>query len=432
MCALVIGLSGVYAEQNMLTGKIEWAITGRSRPDSVRSYFDIEENPLFASREDANLWVQELEQKLDNSRMFKSVQAETKYPDDDSVIITVTIEDGTFFFPVPYAFYNSNEGFQSGAVLNFLNIAGTLQNLTFVGLYAAPPDQNDMLQWANPNFFLLGTWSGFQAGPNKLGLVGSVMRMRRSVVDSGYLKGEFKETGLMGGLNVNTPLPVQNLSNTASVRLSVSPESSLEGEFDNDYLAYGPQLTSQRVQNSIEYNSIIWKQNLREGIKLGLGGEWSREETRYAGIHYGFKTEAEGAFYAVLNDRFNPSARILAFANTGKPILASGAWTRGVRNNELAANAAVFVNTGFQISLFRLGGTEFHVNPFVDAAYVHEYGNTFNENRVAAGAGAEFILMIDAAKNLPVKLGIAWDLRPEEEIGGGKRLEVEFAFNLTY
>ncbi len=420
---------------------IQWNIQGRSSSQAISSWFDIETGRMFTDKNALEQWVSDLAKRMDNSRIFKTSSVNVTYGagesssgDLDSVPVTlvITIEDGTPFLPIPYAFYNSNEGFQSGLVVNFPNVAGTLQNLTIVSLYAAPPDESDTLQWADPNFLLLGTWSGLQAGSNRVGFIGSFMRMRRKIVDSGYTMAEYRETSLTGGVFITTPLAGERLTNMLTLRLSGSPENSLGIVNDDSYLTYGPSKTGQRIQNRLQYDTLEWRKNLRTGFKTGLSAEWNREDTVYTGSQTHWRFESDASFFLTLGDRFNPSFRLLAFANTGKPILTAGLWNRGIRNNELAANAALYLNTGFQTVLFRLGGTEIHLNPFADFAVVHIYGDRPDENRLGAGAGAELIVMIDSARNLPIKFGFARDLRPDSEIGGGKKTEIEFAFALTY
>jgi hypothetical protein len=90
----------------------------------------------------------------------------------------------------------------------------------------------------------------------------------------------------------------------------------------------------------------------------------------------------------------------------------------------------VFVNTGIQIKLFRIGKTEFHLTPTADFAFVYAADGHPDPAETGFGLGAELTIMDDRLRGFPIKLGAGCDLRPG--ISSERRLEVDISFQLSY
>ena len=114
----------------------------------------------------------------------------------------------------------------------------------------------------------------------------------------------------------------------------------------------------------------------------------------------------------------------------GNPELNLGMRTRGVRNGELTGNYGLFARSGVQTRVARFTSTEINVAPALDLFWLRERDS--DRNYVGAAVGGELLFLIDSIKSLPIKLGFSWDCRPESQVIGGKRLEVDFNFSLSY
>ncbi len=409
-------------------------IEGRTKPSAVVGAIGKAEGLSFTTREDLELFAQDRARKLENLRSFKKSSVGVEWPEDGesrSAKLVVDIEDGASFVPIPFAFYNSNDGIQLGTIMNAPNLAGTLSNLFVMGLYIAPPDDSDAIQWTNPNFFLLTTVSGIDAGPVSLSLAGTAMRMNGKITRRGEEGVKLSSTALSGTVAATRKL-TENLSDTLSVRLAGSPDSEVTEVTDPELLAYGPINLSVRLRNELAYEAFDWKGNLRQGWKASVGAEATRTDPRLADLRDDFKVDAEAAFYKVFGTRFNPGARLYAFANTGDADITAGSQIRGIRNGEIAGNQGVFLRTGLQTKLARLGSSEIHLSPLADLFWARIPGDEDYETDAGAAVGGEILVLFDAVKSLPIKLGFAWDTRPESRVVGGNRLEVDFNFSFSY
>ncbi len=175
-----------------------------------------------------------------------------------------------------------------------------------------------------------------------------------------------------------------------------------------------------------------WIGNFRDGIKASVSTSYAVYEPRYADEWDDLMAEVEVAGYYAATDRFNPNFRVYSFVNSGLPQINPAGYIRGIRNTELKGNTGVFVNTGLQTKLFRFGTAELHLTPGVDWAFVHAYEDPDYTTENGFGVGTDLVLVFDAMKTFPIKLGVAYDLRPKYGDDIGNRIEVDFNFSFAY
>lgn len=436
---LCIASSLLEAEQKWtITGEV-FDISGRTREKALTDIIGISTGLSFQSKEDLEAFVRGRKQKIENLRAFKKSEITIDYPDAPAkdtplpipVVLKVTISDGTPFFPIPYAFYNSNTGFQGGTILTMPNIAGSLQNLMLVGLYTAPPDENDTLQWTNPNFMLLGTWSGIRIKPFQLAFSGMAMKMNQRIESRGDTKIKMYAIALSASMNISYAV-TEKISESLSLRAGGSPESRIDENIDPSYLDYGPISSSWEITDSLSYSSFNWIGNFREGYKANISAGYSSITPRFSSMRCDLSAEGDIAGYYILGGRFNPSFRVHSMINSGLPELQSASYIRGIRNTELLANTGIFVNTGVQMRLLRFKAAEVHLTPGLDYAFVTAFSDPSYNSESGFGVGAELILIFDSMKTFPIKLGAAYDLRSKYRDTPAKRLEVDFNFSFAY
>lgn len=417
----------------------EFSVDGRSRKESILARIGEATGKTFSTREELESYVRDRAQRLENLRAFKKSSIAVEYPESGEsragiptqAILRVTIEDGSPFFPIPYAFYNSNEGVMVGMIANIPNISGTLQNAMIVGLYNAPPDANDKIQWADPNFMILGNWTGIPIGVFRLGVLASARRMSEETEDRGIIKLEYEELIFSGGLSLTYPITTA-IDNTVQFRIGVSPSNDITEGADPDYLEYGPTDLFWSISNEVTYDAINWIGNFRSGCKANARLDYQVTYPTEASVTRDFRFQAAIAGFHPINGRFNPNFRVSAFAKSGNADLEAGSFTRGIRNSGMKGNEGVFINTGLQTKLFRVGQAEYHLIPTVDFAWAYTPDDDDYESDYGFTVGGEILAFFDSMKNLPVKLGFAYDLRPESRLNDGKRYEIDFNFSLTY
>lgn len=436
-----LALIGPVAAESFIVAREVYEINGRTRKSVLNGIIGDGTGMTFASREDLEAFAESRTQKLENLRVFTESRVSVTYPEDTllagngenpvPVTIRVLIEDGTPVSPVPFAFYNSNDGFQSGLLVNVPNVAGSLQNLMLMGLYIAPPDENDRLEWSNPNYMFLCVWNGIRIDRLKLSVSGNVMKMERDVTDRGVTGLTYDALQFAGTAALACPL-TDTVTDTLSLVVGGSPESSIVSVTDRELLSYGPLSNFWQIRDELAWEDYDWIGNFRNGWQASATIGYTSYHPHYEEALDEIRAEAKLVGYYVLNDRFNPSFQVRTFAKTGQSELDTGYNVRGIRNDSMKGTSGVFVNSGVQTKLCRFGEAELHLTPSVDFGWAYAEDENDYKNDWGFGAGGEMVLVFDSMKTLPIKLGMYCDLRPENRIGDGKRLEVDFNFSFSY
>jgi len=431
-------LMSVTAEQAIFRIERErFDITGRTRPYVLAAILGSATGTEFKSAEEMETFRLSIEQKMENLRAFRESSARFSPIEDtgsDDGIhrfeLVYTIVDGTPFFPIPIAFYNSNLGFQGGILLNLPNVAGSLQNGMILGMYIAPPDDQDRLKWADPNFFLLSVWSGIRIPAAELSFAVSGSRMKQQTTIRGVEVNEWTAPGFSITPAITWRLG-DHSSTTTSVRFTLAAEADISYINQTELFGYGPIHYGLEAKQRLEWSDINWKGNLRTGERAMISAGYAMNEPEFDTTRHDFAIEAEGAVFRTIASRFGPSARIYAWNNTDLPWIHTAEWLRGIRNGEFKGNRGIFINTSLQIKLVRFASAELHIVPTLDWGFALDPSE---KNRIDSGfgAGAELMLIPDAMKNFPVKLGFAWDLRDKYATDPIKRMEVDFAFSFAY
>lgn len=412
-----------------------WEISGRTRQNALEQVVGSTVNREYSSKEDVYSAAAERKKRLDNMRLFEKTAVTPRFGTEENGIIPVTmattIVDGTAFLPLPLVFYNSNEGLIAGIIANAPNISGTLQNLTAVGMYTAPPDEDDALQWTNPNFMVVLNWSGIRIHPVIFSATALAMKMNKKIEYLGIVKNKYSALSFTGVLTGEIPL-TETVSFRNSIRYTMSPDHSISYITDTSLLVWGPLDSSAVVQTGFILTAFHWEENFRSGWKAEIKGGYEWVNPSLAPIHCAIIGDAEFAAFLPVSHRLNPQFRLYGFGRSGQPQLEAGAKIRGIRNGELRGNAGIFLNAGLQILLARFSSLEIHVLPFIDAAWLYTDGAETREHDFGLAAGGELLVFLNTLKSLPVKLGFAYDLRPEDRNGSGKFYEIDFSFALTY
>lgn len=413
-------------------------IEGRTREASVRARVGSAEGMTFSTRDEIEAFAAARAQKLENLRAFKKSSVALDLPPGNeaneeglvSAELVTRIEDGPKFIPIPYAFYNSNDGFMSGVVANAPNLSGTLENLTAIGLYTAPPGDGNALQWTDPNFTLIVALTGIKTGALEFGLTAGAMRMNEKTVDRGEKMAEFSDPKGFVGAAVSWDI-AERVKNAVKFRVSGSPSNRLALVKDPDYLTYGPFDWSVDAEESVTRDAIDSKGNFREGSKATIRAKYAIAKPSYDELTKTLSGGAEYARFFRVDDRFNPSFRIGTEAISGSPDLKIGRNVRGVRNSSIKGNADAYANLSVQTRLFRVGHAEVHFSPVADAIVAYVPDDPDYEWDWGFTAGGELLVFIDSVKSLPIKLGFAYDFRPDSRVNDD-RFEIDFNFAVTY
>ena len=94
----------------------------------------------------------------------------------------------------------------AGLVANAPNVLGTLQNLTAMGLYAAPPMTGTVCNGLT-DFMLVVNWSNIRLDPAIFQITAMAMRMNRKIEDLGILETNFTRLPLPVSYRLKFRLP---------------------------------------------------------------------------------------------------------------------------------------------------------------------------------------------------------------------------------
>lgn len=432
--------SPIWSEQYWIADE-QYKIDGRTKPEALIQIIGPPEKKVFLSREELQNYVSQRKQRIDNLRTFQQFDITLDYArplEIDTgqniipVILTVHIKDGARILPLPYALYNSNAGFMAGAVVILPNIAGLLQDFQITGVYNAYPDENNELQWLNPNFELILDWTGLRAGDFKFGALGLVSKLNERIIDRGktyLLAKSLLVTGLIrGSYQFN-----DTLTNTVEIIANGIPQTETIEIIDSSYYSYGQQKLSLQFTNTLTYDNINWIGNFRRGIESNLSLSTNYFMPYYADNWASVFVGADIAGHYILNSFINPNARFSFFYfGPDRPLFIMGEKVRGIINTELTGNFGVFINTGAQIKLLRIGKTEFHLTPTLDFAFVYAADGHPDPAETGFAAGAELGLMDDRLRAFPIRFGFAYDLRPKYGSDIGRRVEIDINFQMFY
>jgi hypothetical protein len=311
LCASV----SVFAERYVIAGE-ELIISGRTKPETVRRVLGDPRGREFDSREALQRFADERKKTLDNTRQFERVEVRVVIETADAsaelipVTLAVTITDGAPFVPIPFAVYNSNEGFMAGLFVNMPNLFGRFQNMMVITQYTAYPNARDELQWQNPNFTLGVIWSGIRVGVFNVGFTSFFGRNNELTEVGGKEMLEARAITLSASSSLTYDFS-DTVSNRAMIGISGGMEPEILQENNPAYRAYNPIKTALYFIDTLSYEKIDWQENYRSGIRASVSAG-ARHYAPYEQSPWGqFTTAAHLAAFDIWG-KVNPSARVFA------------------------------------------------------------------------------------------------------------------------
>ncbi|ULQ60912.1 hypothetical protein K7I13_06540 [Brucepastera parasyntrophica] len=438
-----------FAEQKYIIAQEVFEISGRTREKRLLDELGTAEGRIFSSESELEAFAEYRKQELENLRLFKETSVDIEYPEEGAVppdqeggeskpeadgpiqvVLRTKVEDGIPILPIPFAFYNSNSGFAAGVFLNMPNIFGTMQDLMLAGVYMAPPAADDSLQWTDPDLVFGLMWQGIKIFRLKLTVVAALVKINQETTARGIPQVKLTHTSLTGGIMLTYPF-TESFSTSSSFMYTAGLANSLVDVSNPDYLQYGPYKTQIQVGQIFSFDNVNWTGNFRKGIKIRGDIGYNYADPVHAEAYHDFSSSLEYCQYFAAGEWINPNFRAGAFINSGPPSLEAGRFIRGIRDNELKGNYGFYVNTGIQIRILRLKILEVHLAPSADFIFVSAYSDPDYLADYGFAIGSDIMVILNHMKSLPLRLGFAYDLRPESRIGN-KRYEINFSFSFAY
>lgn len=423
---------------------------GRTRPYFLERAAGIEVGRAFADRASLDAYVADRRQVLLNERVLESVEIEVMELAADEgapvpVALAVRTVDTWNIVALPYFKYDSNTGLLLSARARDYDFLGTMEPLRVNFDYTV--DTTGEAAWGGDfdftipfeGFGLDWIWSfdglvsipedgipdlSFSTGigielPTAIGAVAlsAAQGVRVNGRDSaGELYND--RVYLTETVGASYALPLVTLPVLG--RLSWTPAASFAARWDFDGLSeealMGPVAT---LSHSLSAGRVDWIGDFRRGAVVSVGnsnawnfhtGAWTRGLTLSAAAH------RDGSWYGL-------SGRLSGFLNFDGTDTSAGDPVRGVLNDRIDADAALFLNLDLPVRVIRFAPAEWfgvswmrffhfdqHWSPFLDVAFAVLDGMPLSADSFWYGGGLELVTFPKIMRSFYVRISVGFDL----------------------
>ncbi len=418
---------------------VEYVIDGYTRKSVLIHYLKIEKGETFESKEALDAYIADKVQMIKNQRTLEGGSIETSFgrgsDEQDKVYVNLLVEvsDTWNYLLLPYGKYDSNEGLLLSLRGRNYNFFGGMEALE-LNLDYTRTDNNTNEYSVNGQLSTPFYWLGYEW-------------MFDFKEDVTIKPDEPNSFSTQAGLSVD--IPTDFVIWQASVEQSY--ELNKEGEDDPDtwYLktegrfgssiplgfelpgfsevyynpamitsvAYRPGETLSEERRGYELGGehgittgrINWKKNFRDGAELTFtqDARWNFDRDRWLSDF-----DAELLAYKALGF-MGLSSRIAGFYRYGGEKDNAGDMIRGILDNRLEGNAAIYGNFDFPIKLwiwFFDRWFEGHISPFFDYALVHPAQNGTEFEDPWYSGGIEAFAFLKQARSIYLRMSLGVDL----------------------
>ncbi len=443
--------------------EIKYEIKGFTKKSALAQAVHIDKNKLFSSKEEFDIYIENLKLEFRNLRTLESSSIEPEFLSNTEniipVILKIKTKDTWNIIALPYPKFDSNSGMQLKLKIKDYNFLGFMQTLNADLAYEK--DENEK------SAFTMGTDFGipFKTGPVILiWNIGAALSFKENLnpcfdfytgIDAAYKYKFFTfHTGFIQGgkiynVNENTLLnkkpesdyhfnekfyismPFELYKTQYTGALYWTPYFALGGNWkfgtisQNKYKGFNVELA-----HSLSMEKINWFNNFRQGFSFSAENNYSYNTNRKK-TDILFAVNAKG-FYSFI-DRIGVYGMFNFFYKLSDiKTNAAGEKLRGILNKRISANTAFTLNMDFpiKIGLFkfeeitginwtRFFGFELHFVPFLDIALTDdEKTNTyFNPKHGWYSGGFEFIIYPVKMRSIYGRISIGYDLSEIKKLG---------------
>jgi hypothetical protein len=426
--------------------EVRYSIDGKTREDVLRRYLDIRPGQVLEGRAALQEYLEDKRQMIDNQRTLEGGDVAADFfqdPEDPRktfVDIEVSVKDTWNYIALPYAKYDSNEGFLMslrGRNYNFLGGMETLEiNLDYVKVFEGTEEYDTKYSlnggFAIPFYLWDYDW--------KFSIDEDI-----AVIDYPDEKLLQNETHL--GLSMDIPLDRNTWQAKLDQYYYLNPDGREDpdayymrtsGSFGSsiplgldvpfygipDYsvalitsYSYKPFGTLSEDRQGYEFGAahglsvgrINWLGNFRDGTEVSLDQDlrynFSRELwlSNFDLEFQGHKSFGWGAL----------SSRVQAFYRYNDVEEDAGEPIRGILNSRMSGDAGVFVNLDFPVKMwiwFLDRWFEGHISPFFDYALLRPEKGSFDLSQGWYGGGLEGFAFLKKARSIYLRVMVGLDL----------------------
>jgi len=402
--------------------RVEYKDKQKTREDALINYMDIKEGQEYDSQEALDDALAEQLQDLKNTRYFQSVEILPMPTEEDPQVVglTVVIQEGWTFVPIPYPIPDTSigkAGWSFGTEINYDNAFGSMKNFYFDGYMNFAFGEETMLKkWRlNP----------------KLKDV--------KVGDLSFTFEFYQEYSTTKNLNDDgTDILDYYTKNSSFLKASTDwdfygdwtysfePEIGMNygykfyEDFEGDPVSNNNQVYMDKLNfiwnHSIGPSRVDWVGPLRDGYGLNLSNNLKVLQSQIndgtdAEFRFVADLELEGIYYLPLWNRLNYFTRGTGLIVFGDEYDGLGDRLRGVKNETMAGDMGLFWQNTLAIQIFNVKSFNFQMHPFIDLGLTHTRGEDFDfGDELRFGFGSDVVFMLGSV-DITVKAG--YDVRSD-------------------
>jgi len=447
LVSFVFVSSGLFSEDSVSGGdktlyvirNVSFHIDGKTRETVLKHYLDIKPGTVLEGDEALQAFLADKLQMIRNQRTIEDgkidffFESSSGSPDKVFVDLDVYVKDTWNYLLLPYAKYDSNDGLLMSIRGRNYNFLGSMKKLAWNLDYQLDNSENSEYSlnggFSLPYYFWGFDWkfsfdediSVSHDDPlyvyTKAGVSVDIpvdrLVWQASVNQSYYLNedgdddedGYYLKTSGRFGSSIPTGFSIPGVG---EVSYSPAVITSYAYKFF-DSLSEDRRGYELGAEHSLSAGRIDWIGNFRDGI------EFSADQD----LRYNFYRDiwlSDSSFELQMHKAFGwggISSRFMGFYmyndtedDLGEPI-------RGILNDRMSGNAAVYVNLDFPVKMwiwFFDKWFESHISMFFDYALVKPDGGDFSLDDGWYGGGVEGFVFFKSARSIYLRVSVGLDL----------------------
>ena len=389
-----------------------YRIDGLSRPAALEKELKLPDTPSFQNYKAMTAFVDRLEQKLLNLRLYSSVETELSEldrPGEEGKFyhLTIELEDAWTFIPLVYPKYDTNTNMTLESKILYSNFFGTLLDFKLDGYMEITPE--DEIQGLSTGLWEIDASLGNINWGDRTYTFQWVQQFDR------ITKTNTSETIEDYTFHKSTILLDTEFPLGGGFSYKVAPAIIME-YFYEDRLTGGSSSIDKEpfspgLRQNLVYDQVNWYGNFREGLYSDLGimfrYSFYSESNRLKGMGY-----LESGWYKILQDYISLNLRNVLVTSLNFELPDLGIYMRGVPDEKLYGHSAVFFNSSLPLKVLDLDDVvELQLEPFSDLGLTWRDGESFSPDQdFRISSGFSLLFFFDRLTSIQVRTSFGWDL----------------------
>ena len=431
---------------------VEYSIKGLTKAGPLSVKVPIDKNRVFASREEFDTYIAELNTEFHNMRTIESHEITFDFLEPQNNItpvkLKIHVKDTWNIIALPYPSFDSNRGLQFKLKLKDFNFLGSLEPLTIDLIYNRNNEGKSSFEFGsgftlpfyiNPVNFLWTTNMGISINEDKkldfdfdTGLSASCklgvdwITLTAGITQSIDVSASPSEKDYYLTNGFYTSLAFDIYKNQTLGTITWTPYFGIDGNWKFTKITKeNKKGLNINWSHSFGMGKVNWINNFRQGFTVNLDNSYKYNTYKKGNVDISFNLEMKG-FYSFW-DRVGLYGRLDFFYNLfNKTSEKSGKILRGILNNRISTDTAFSFNfdVPIKIGVFkweeitgvewtRFFGFELHITPFFDMALVHDKNTDtyYNPKHGWYSGGLEIIMYPIKMRSIYARISYGHDLR---------------------